>query len=94
MLYIITKQGLYDVDNSIYYKIIDLKSEELHYFKMRVPYCQEFEEDPNDCDTAMSLTHLVNYLLRRKNEIKYKNLLELVYKEIYKDKNKVIEEIE
>lgn len=50
MRYIRTKNGIYDLDKSIWYEFTGRK--------VRMPYCEEYEKQPGLCKTADTIKEL------------------------------------
>ena len=50
MKYIRTKDGIYDLDKSIWYEFTGRK--------VRMPYCEEYEKQPELCKTANTIKEL------------------------------------
>lgn len=50
MKYIRTKDGIYDLDKSIWYEFTG--------HKVRMPYCEEYEKQPELCETADTIEEL------------------------------------
>jgi len=66
MKYIGTKNGIYDFEKSIYYK--------LNGEKERTPYCKDFEENPSDCKIADAIEELVDTFVIIDKESKKRSL--------------------
>lgn len=55
MKYIRTKDGIYDLDKSIWYEFTGRK--------VRMPYCEEYEKQPGLCKTVETIEELCDELI-------------------------------
>ena len=55
MRYIRTKNGIYDLDKSIWYEFTGRK--------VRIPYCEEYEKQPGLCKTVETIEELCDELV-------------------------------
>ena len=61
MKYIRTKNGIYDLDKSIWYEFTGRK--------VKMPYCEEYEKQPKLCKTADTIVELCDYIFLFDNEV-------------------------